>query len=126
MIDPSTQSAVAVAVTGAGITVFGVALGLHPELLLAGFCGAMWSLSICDPMPALRRITVSTISTFVAGYLTPALSAVVLAHNVSWLPPNLTGEIVQYPLAMMIGFLSHQVIGPWLLRAAGKKAEVTK
>jgi len=27
---------------------------------------------------------------------------------------------------MMIGFLSHQVIGPWLLRAAGKKAEVTK
>lgn len=107
------------AVTATGITVSGVALGLHPALLLAGFCGSMWSLSLCDPMPALRRMTISGVSTFVAGYATPAVVAV--AHSATWWPAELTADVAQYLVAMLIGFLSHQVIGPALLKIAARK-----
>ncbi len=111
----------ATAATAAGITIFGVALGLHPALLLAGFCGAMWSLSLASPMPPARRLTIAAISTFVAGYGTPAIVA--LVRGMDWWPASLTGEIVQYPIALTIGFLAHQVIGPALLKIAAKKAD---
>ena len=45
-------------------------LGLYPEHLIAGFCGAVWSLTYLDPMPARRRLLVTGSSTLVAGYVT--------------------------------------------------------
>ena len=108
-------------ITSAGITVAGITLGLHPALLLAGFCGAMWSLSFCPPMPALRRAWIAGISTFVAAYGTPAVVASL--RSVPWWPESLTGEIAQYPCSLLIGFLAHQVIGPALLKIASKKAD---
>lgn len=111
----------ATVVTGAGITLLGISLGLQPALLLAGFCGAMWSLSLAAPMPAARRLTIGAISTFVSAYSTPAFVAFV--RGTDWWPASLTGEIVQYPIALTIGFLSHQVIGPALLKFATKKAD---
>lgn len=110
----------ATAITGAGITLAGVALGLHPEHLVAGFCGAMWSLLLCDPVPAFRRIAIAAISTFVAGYLTPSLSAV--ASSLESMPRALTSELVQYPVAVLIGFGTHW-IGPALVRFVQRKSE---
>lgn len=107
-------------ITSAGITIAGISIGLHPALLLAGFCGAMWSLSFCPPMPAIRRAWIAGISTFVAAYGTPAVVASL--RSVPWWPEALTGETAQYPCALLIGFLSHQVIGPALLKIATKKA----
>ena len=106
------------------ITIAGFSLGLHPPLMLAGFCGAMWSLSICDPIPIVRRLTIAITSTFVAGYGTPA--TVSMAHSMTWWPAEVTIEMAQYPCAMLIGFLSHQVIGPWLLKIAARQAEGTQ
>lgn len=109
-----------IVMAASGITVFGVALGLHPEHLVAGFCGAMWSLLLCEPMPALRRISIAAISTFVAGYLTPAVAAV--ASSFESIPRALTVEIVQYPVAVLIGFSTHWA-GPVILRFALRKTE---
>jgi hypothetical protein len=122
---PEPTSAAATALSAAGITIFGVALGLHPAHLFAGFCGAMWSLSLCPPMPAIRRLSIGAVSTFVAGYGTPAVVAFV--HGLDAWPATLTGEVVQFPAAVLIGFGAHQVIGPALLKFAARKAdEITK
>lgn len=106
--------------TASVITLMGVHIGLHPEHLVAGFCGAMWSLLLCEPMPVFRRVSIATISTFVAGYLTPAVAAVVVnaypAENV------LTVEIVQYPVAVLIGFGTHGA-GPSILNFFKRKIE---
>lgn len=109
-----------IVIAASGITVFGVALGLHPAHLVAGFCGAMWGLLICDPMPALRRISIAAISTFVAGYLTPSVAAV--AVNLDYVPRVLTAEIAQYPVAVLIGFGTHWA-GPAILSFLKRKIE---
>jgi hypothetical protein len=120
----STISAQTV-INSAGITVAGIYLGLPPALLLAGFCGALWSLSICAPMPPMRRVAVATISTFVAGYASPTIIAMV--RSIPKWPEALTSDLISYPCAMLIGFLSHRVLGPALLRIASRKIdEITR
>ena len=57
----------------------------------------------------------------VAGYLAPAVAAA--ATSLSVWPATLTREMVQLPIAVMIGLLSHRVLGPGLLRIAARKAE---
>lgn len=120
MGDPTTAGA-AVAVTGAGITVFGLAIGLHPELLLAGFWGAMWSLGLSEAIPPLRRVSITGVSSVVAAYATPAV--VHAARGLSLWPQALTGDVAQYPIAVLIGFGAHRVIGPAILRIAAKRIE---
>lgn len=116
-----TSSAAVAASAVVGITVFGVAIGLHPEHLVAGFWGAVWSLTYSDPMPPVRRIMVTGVSTIVAGYSTPVVVAV--ATGLSIWPKNLTGDIVQYSVAVGVGFGAHRIIGPAMLKLASKKIE---
>lgn len=124
MAEPTSGAAFA-AITAAGLTVFGVATGLHPAILLAGLAGGLWALSYQPPAPAWKRVAVTVMSAIVAGYLTPAVAAGVTAIG-AW-PQALTSDIVQLPIAVMIGLLSHRVLGPALLRFASRKAEeVTK
>lgn len=112
-------------INSAGITLAGIYLGLPPALLLAGFCGALWSLSLCAPMPPMRRVAIATISTFVAGYASPSIVA--LVRSIPGWPEPLTADLISYPCAMVVGFLSHRVLGPALLLVASRKIEeITK
>jgi len=124
MAEPTSSAVVAVA-TATGLTVFGVATGLHPAILLAGLAGGLWALSYQSPTSAGKRAAVTIMAAVIAGYLTPAVAAGVSSTGV--LPQALTRDVVQLPIAVFIGLLSHRVLGPALLRFASRKVEeVTK
>lgn len=116
-----TSSAIALTATSAGLTVFGMATGLHPAILLAGLAGGWWALSYQDPLPVMKRVAVTIMSAIVAGYLTPAVAAGVTSIG-AW-PQAVTKDLVQFPVAVLIGLLAHRVLGPSILRIAAKKAE---
>lgn len=111
-------SASAITLTTTGLTIFGVATGLRPELLLAGVTGALWALSYGEPLPPARRITITVITALVAGYLTPAVVALLRLKAI--LPTEIDLGMVQPPAAVMIGFLAYRVIGPAVVRLADK------
>lgn len=121
MAEPTTSAAVMAAATATGLTVFGVATGLHPAILLAGLAGGLWALSYHPPMGSARRVAVTIMAAVVAGYLSPAVAAGLTAISI-W-PQTVTREMAQLPIAVMIGLLSHRVLGPALLRIAARKAE---
>lgn len=116
-----TSSVVALTITSAGLTIFGIATGLNPALLLAGLAGGWWALSYQDPLPVMRRVTVTMMSAIVAGYLTPAVVAGMTALS-AW-PQAVTNDLIQFPVAVVIGLLAHRVLGPSILRIAAKNAE---
>ena len=89
MPEPTTTTAVAT-VLAASTTVpmlelFGVSMGVRPDVLIAGFAGALVAIVLLDSVPSagdtwrnllgstVRRIFVSLASSIVAGYLTPLL-----------------------------------------------------
>ena len=122
MQDPSAPAQSAITFAGsAGITFFGVVLGLKPELMLAGLWGALWALSYLDPISLVRRCAMAVTSSVLAGYGTPAAMLVVEASG--YLHSSAVHDRVQYPIAVAIGFLAHRTIGPWLIKAAERKAE---
>lgn len=124
MAEPTSSAVVAVA-TATGLTVFGVATGLHPAILLAGLAGGLWALSYQPPTSAGKRAAITIMAAVIAGYLTPAVAAGVSSTGV--LPQALARDVVQLPIAVFIGLLSHRVLGPALLRFASRKVEeVTK
>lgn len=65
------------------LTAFGINLGLHPAVLLAGFAGALAAIVLLGSVPSegdtwqhlvrttLRRMFVALVSSLTAGYLTP-------------------------------------------------------
>lgn len=114
-------SAVAALTVGTGLTVFGVATGLHPSVLLAGLAGGLWSLSYDPPAGAWRRVAVTCTASIVAGYLAPAVAAGVAALDV--VPRSVTVDVLQLPLAVLIGLVSRQALGPALLRIVTRKSE---
>ena len=122
MPEPTTSTAAAISLTGAGLTLFGIATGLHPMLLLAGLAGGWWALSYQpDAMPVLRRITALSISALAAAWITPP--AVATTVGAGWLGPGATGDILQFPGAMIVGLLAHAVLGPALMKFTAKKIE---
>lgn len=121
MAEPTTSAIALAAATATGLTIFGVATGLHPAILLAGLAGGLWALSYQEPAPAMKLVAVTIMSAIVSGYLTPAVAAGVTSIGV-W-PQAVTRDLVQLPIAVLIGLLSHRVLGPALLRIAAQKAE---
>lgn len=83
----TTASATLAAATAAvpALTAFGVNLGLRPDVLVAGFAGALAAIVLLNSVPTegdtwqhlvrttWRRIGVALASSMVAGYLTPTL-----------------------------------------------------
>ena len=104
-----------------GLVLFGIAIGLRPELMLAGLWGALWALSYSDPMPIYRRVTLAFLSSVIAGYGTPAV--MVLLEHANLLQSDAAQQRLQYAVAVGFGFLAHRVLGPFLLRFAQKKAD---
>jgi len=88
MAEPMTTSAAGVTFTLAAatmpvLTIAGVPLGLRPDLLVAGFAGALVAIVLLNSVPgsgdtwqhmlrtALRRMAVVLCSSLTAGYLVP-------------------------------------------------------
>lgn len=122
MPEPATSSA-ALIITAAGLTIFGIATGLHPPLLVAGLFGGLWSISYQPPAGLPARIFFLGGSSLVAGYLAPVLAAVVAAaasRLIPWWPSDISRDVMQYPVAFLTGFLAIRWVGPALLRRAEK------
>lgn len=120
---PSTGGATtaAVSASAAGLSIFGIATGLHVELLLAGLAGALFSLSFDQPEPRFRRALVTLSAAVVAAYITP-LSVALVQINYP-LPESITREILLPASAVAIGFLARRLIGPAAFKIADKILE---
>lgn len=88
MAEPTTTAAAAATVAGAAVSTsalraFGVPLGLHADVLLAGFFGSLVAMILLNTVPgtadtwrdllrsSVRRLAVAWASSITAGYLTP-------------------------------------------------------
>lgn len=123
MAEPASTAAgvtmAAAAVTMPVLTIFGVPLGLRPDLLIAGFSGALVAIILLNSVPSTgdtwremlrtagRRMGVVLASSLTAGYLVP------LALLVASLPDSMmlsgafaVGGGAQQVLAFLIRRLS--------------------
>lgn len=64
--------------SGTAVTIAGMATGLHYEVLLAGFAGALVSLSFIGVMSVWRRLWSLFTSTIFAGYTAPVFALYVV------------------------------------------------
>lgn len=95
--DPISPAAATIAAASAAVpalTAFGIHLGLRPDVLVAGFGGALVAIVLLNSVPStgdtwqqlirttLRRMTVTLASSITAGYLTPvAVPAAMMASS---------------------------------------------
>lgn len=120
MAEPATSTAAVIA-SALGLTVFGVATGLHPSLLIAGLAGGLWALFYGEPQPLLKRCLSAVMSALVAAWLAP-----VAAYSVQELPgapPGLPLDVLQFPVALILGFLAMAIVGPGLMLLSRKKLD---
>ena len=118
MAEPSATTA---GLAATGLTFFGVATGLDPAILIAGFAGGVWAQSYHPPMSIWRRLALIVMASSLAGYLAPAAAAAVMSFGNTQGAFTLTA--LQLPVAVLIGLTSHRVLGPAIMRFAAKKAE---
>lgn len=125
MAEPTTSTAVLIQIasTAAGLTLFGVATGLQPQILLVGLLGGFWAMTYKPPAGLMARILFLLGSSLVAGYVAPVAAAAAAAAAVStlsWWPRDITREWLQYPVAFFSGFLAIRYLGPALMRKAAQ------
>lgn len=82
-ISTSTATVVGAALVVPMLSVFGVPLGLRPDLLIAGFAGSLVAIVLLNSAPSegdtlqhllgstVRRLFIALASSLTAGYLTP-------------------------------------------------------
>ena len=87
MPEPTTTTAAATMIAATAsvpmLTAFGIPLGLRPDVLIAGFAGALAAIVLLDSVPTsgdtwtqllrttFRRMAVTLASSLTAGYITP-------------------------------------------------------
>lgn len=94
MPEPTSSTAAAItlaasaAATSPVLAFAGISLGLRPDVLLAGFWGAVCAIGLLNTMPSsgdtwrelwntsMRRLGVATASSAFAGYTTPLLALI--------------------------------------------------
>ena len=122
MNEPATSAFITTG-TAAGLTIFGVATGLHTNILLAGLFGGLCALSFNAPAGVLSRVLFLLGSSLVAGYVAPIVASVAAsaaANLFVWWPRDVTREALQYPVGFLTGFLGLRWILPALIRRAEK------
>lgn len=120
MAEPAS-SVTAVVITGVGLSIFGMATGLHPVLLIAGLAGGLWALFYGEPQPLMRRMASAVMSSLIAAWCAPAIAFGLPGLSI-W-PQTIPRDVIQFPAALLVGFLSMSVLGPGLLSFARKKIE---
>lgn len=130
MPEPTASAAAAAtlasqAVALPALTLFGLALGLQADVLLAGFCGAVAAMTLLNSVPAsgdtwvellrtsARRVGVAIGSALTAGYTAPLLQLQVWQGLV---PPALI-----LSAAFVVGAGAMQIL-PGLIERFGKVA----
>jgi len=110
-----------VGLTAGGITILGIATGLHPALLLAGAAGGWWSMSYQSQISALGRLNRILLSSVVAAWGAP----VAAAAGASFVPSlDLTSRsAIELGVALVIGLVTIDVLGRGLLAVVRKKME---
>lgn len=113
-MEPTTSAAATLggaAVSASAITAFGVPLGLHADVLLAGFFGSLVAIILLNTVPgaadtwqelvrtSLRRLSVAWASSITAGYITP------LALLMAEVPQGLL-----LSMAFMVGAAAQRVL----------------
>lgn len=122
MTEPASTAAVTVAAQAVAVpvlTAFGMSLGLRPDILLAGFAGAVAAITLLKSVPSTgdtvvellrtsaKRVGVSVGSAVTAGYTAP------LVAFINGVPPGLVLGV-----AFVIGVGAPQLL-PWLLKRLG-------
>lgn len=129
MAEPASSAAF-IAATAAGLTLFGFATGIHPELLIAGAAGGYWSLSYLPEMRIWQRVSTVAVSSIVSAWLSPPVAAVFEAaarNYLTWWPAAVDAAAMSYAVAVGGGLLLFTVIGPQMIRIGkSKAAEVAK
>lgn len=129
MAEPASSAAF-VAATTAGLTLFGFATGIHPELLIAGAAGGYWSLSYLPEMRIWQRVSTVSVSSIVSAWLSPPVAAVLAAaarNYLSWWPAAVDAAAMSYAVAVCGGLILFTVVGPQIIRIGNAKAgEVAK
>ena len=108
-------------VSTVGLTVLGVSTGLAPELLIAGFAGGMWAQSYLGQTPYAQRLGLTLLASLLAGYFAPALAIGLTAMEL--VRGVFPGNVLQLPIAVLVGFLAHRIGGPAIMRIVRKKTE---
>lgn len=123
MTEPIATTAATIATAAAAVpvlTLFGIPLGLHADVLLAGFAGAVAAMGLLNSVPSsgdtlrelmrtsMRRVGVAVGSAVTAGYLTP------LVGLISNLPPSLNLAI-----AFVVGAGAQSIL-PWVISVTTK------
>lgn len=104
-----------VSITAAGgVTVFGIATGLQPELLVAGAAGGWWAMSYQPPIKPFTRANRIIVSALVAAWLTP-LTIYLLSKYVEDIP-----TVASLPVALCVGLVTIDVLGSGFTRIAKK------
>ena len=119
MTEPVTPTALAL--TAGGVAVFGIVTGLHPHLLVAGAAGGLWALFYAEAQPLIRRMLGAVMSSLVAAWLSPAAAYGVT--GLSFWPSSIPRDLIQFPVALLLGFLAMGVVGPGLLMFPRRKIE---
>lgn len=120
MAEPAS-SAAAIVVTAFGLSIFGLATGLHPALLMVGLAGGLWALFYGDPQPILRRLASVVMSSLVAAWVSPVIAFGLPALPI-W-PQSIPRDVIQFPVALIVGFLAMRIIGPGLISLTRRKFE---
>lgn len=118
MAEPGIVSAGAAAT---GLTLFGVATGLDPAILIAGFAGGAWAQSYHPPAPIWKRVFLTVLAAILAGYLAPAGASIVMSAGV-W-QGAFTVTTLQLPVAVIVGLISHRILGPAIMKLSVKKLQ---
>lgn len=117
----ATLAAQAVAVPV--LTVFGVSLGLRPDMLLAGFAGAVAAITLLNTVPSsgdtlkelgrtsLKRVGVCVGSAVTAGYTAPLFGLI-----------NAIPESMILGVAFVVGAGALSLL-PWIIERFGKEKQ---
>lgn len=86
----------ALALSAAGIAIYGVVTGLHPALMLAASAGAWWALSYSPGKSLLTRVNWVLVSSCVGAWLAPWAT--------HWIEQPDFHEMASFPVAVLVGW----------------------
>jgi len=118
MAEPATSTAAVIA-SAMSLTIFGIATGLHPSLLIAGLAGGLWALFYGEPQPLIKRCLSAVMSSLVAAWLAPVTAYGI--QELPFTPKELPLDVLQFPIALVLGFLAMAIVGPGLMLLSRKK-----
>lgn len=121
MAEPASTTVAAFAASAMGLTVFGIATGLNPSLLIAGLAGGLWALFYGTPQPIVKRCLSAMMAALVAAWVSP-----VVASSLQELPfatRIISTDALQFPVALIVGFLAMAILGPGLMNLSRKRFE---